>query len=232
MYLRRYFYKSLHYDNVSTADGQQLHNQEWDTNDFNIRLTWRPKIPAKFGTLSLVTRYDFATVSVYGQWGIADEPPFQSLRTALITSNVITESLTWNPCARLYVQGNFAYVLNKTDTPADYNLTPNTIPTVLDFTNDYWTVDGTAGFALDPKTDLSVGYSYYRADNYVNNATAGQPYGEGATEYTVSAGVSRQIAKNVRLRLQYSYYNYTDQTSGGHNNYQAHSIYSSLQFGF
>ena len=228
----QYFYKSLQYDNATTADGQQLQNQEWDTNDVNVRVTWRPKIPAKLGTLALVTRYDFATVSVYGQWAIPDEPPLQSLRTALITNHTITESLTWNPLARLYVQGNFSYVLSKTDTPADYNFTLNTIPTVLDFTSDYWTASGAVGFALNPKTDLSVEYSYYCADNYVNNAVAGLPYGEGATENTVSASISRQITRSIRLRLQYSYFNYTDQTSGGHNNYEAHSVFSSLQFRF
>jgi hypothetical protein len=228
----QYFYKNLQYDNASTADGQQLQNQEWDTNDVNVRLTWRPKIPAKLGMLALVTRYDYSIVSVYGQWGIPDEPPFQSLRTALITNQSITESITWNPLARLYLQGDFSYVLSKTNTPADYNFTPNTIPTVLDFTSDYWTAGGAIGFALDPKTDLSVEYSYYRANNYVNNAVAGLPFGEGATENTVSASISRQIAKNIRLKLQYRYFNYTDATSGGHNNYEAHSLFSSLQFRF
>ena len=227
----QYYYKSLQYDSQSTADHQSLVNQEWDTNDVNVRITWRPKIPAKLGTLALVTRYDFVTASVYGQWAVAQEP-LPSLRTALITNHMITESLTWNPSARLYFQGDFSYVLNKTDTPADYNLIPNTTPTVLDFKNDYWTASGAAGYALDQKTDLRAEYSYYRADNYVNNALVAVPYGMGATEHTVSASVSRQIAKNIRLKVQYSYFNYTDQTSGGYNNYEAHSIYSSLQFRF
>ena len=150
----------------------------------------------------------------------------------MITNHVITESITWNPCARLYLQGNVSYVLNKTDTPADYNLIPNTSVTILDFKNDYWTASGAAGYALDQKTDLRAEYSYYRADDYQNNALVAVPYGMGATEHTVSASVSRQIAKNIRLKVQYSYFNYTDQTSGGFNNYEAHSIYSSLQFRF
>lgn len=228
----QYFYKSLQYDNQSTVDGQQLVNQEWDTNDVNVRLSWRPRLPSCMGVLALVTRYDYATVSVYGQWAAPDSPPFQSLRTALITNQVITESLTWNPSARLYLQANLSYVLSKTNTPADYNITPNTIPTVLDFTNDYWTAGGAVGFALDKDTDLRVEYSHYRADNYVNNALAGVPYGLSATEDSVSASIGRQITKHVRLRLQYSYFNYTDETSGNHNNYQAHSIFSSLLFGF
>ena len=56
------------------------------------------------------------------------------------------------------------------------------------------------------------------------------PYGMGATEHTVSASISREISKNVRLKFQYGYFHYTDQISGGHNNYEAHAVFSSLQF--
>ncbi|HEX7517431.1 MAG TPA: hypothetical protein VF345_09115, partial [Chthoniobacterales bacterium] len=197
-------------------------------------------------TLALVTRYDFVHGTIDGQWAVSPTqtgtipapptPPagtiLNSEQTAVITNHIITESITWNPTARLYLQGNFSYVLNQTDTPADYNLIPNTSVTILDFKNDYWTASGAAGFALDQKTDLRAEYSYYRANNYDNNALVAVPYGMGATEHSVSASISRQITKNVRLKVQYGYFNYTDQTSGGHNNYEAHSVFSSLQFRF
>ncbi len=253
----QYYHKIADYNNdfkselavpstPSSERNERLLSQELETDDVNFRVTWRPKIPAKLGTLALVTRYDFVRGTIDGQWsvsptqtGVIPTPPtppsgtiFDSQRTAEITNHIITESITWNPCARLYLQGNFSYVLNQTDTPADYNLIPNTSVTILDFKNDYWTASGAAGFALDQKTDLRAEYSYYRASNYDNNALVALPYGMGATEHTVSASVSRQITKNVRLKVQYSYFNYTDQTSGGHNNYEAHSLFSSLQFRF
>ena len=248
----QYYHKIAEYDNHFNSElatpptpgserNQRLLNQELDTDDVNFRVTWRPKIPAKLGTLALVTRYDFVRGTIDGQWGIspAGMPGvgltgviLDEQRTAVLTNHVITESVNWNPSARLYLQGNFSYVLNKTDTPADYNLIPNTSVTILDFKNDYWTASGAAGYALDQKTDLRAEYSYYRADNYVNNALVAVPYGMGATEHTVSASVSRQIAKNVRLKVQYSYFNYTDELSGGHNNYEAHAVFSSLQFRF
>jgi hypothetical protein len=248
----QYYHKSSDYDNhfiseLATAPtpgserNQRLLSQELDTDDMNFRVTWRPKIPAKLGTLALVTRYDFVRGTIDGQWGIspANAPgvgltgiTLAEQRTAEITNHVISESITWNPTARLYLQGNASYVLNETDTPADFNLLPNTSPTITDFKNDYWTASGAAGFALDQKTDLRVEYSYYRADNYDNNALVALPYGMGATEHTVSASISRQIAKNILLKVQYGYFHYTDQTSGGHNNYEAHSVFSSLQFRF
>jgi hypothetical protein len=247
----QYYHKITDYDNHFNSElaspptlgaerSERMLNQELDTDDLNFRVTWRPKIPAKLGTLALVTRYDFVRGTIDGQWAISPTavgaPPTNTIlasqQTAVLTNHVITESITWNPCARLYLQGDISYVLNTTDTPADYNLIPNTSVTILDFKNDYWTVSGAAGYVLDQKTDLRAEYTYYRADDYQNNALVALPYGAGATEHTVSASISRQIAKNIRLKVQYSYFNYTDQTSGGFNNYEAHSIYSSLQFRF
>ena len=229
----QYFHKIFHYDNSSNADGQRLEFQEWNTDDFNIRMTWRPRLPVSCGTIAFVTRYDFTTSSAVGQWNIPDDILLASEHTALITNSVFTESVTWNPLARLYVQGDFSYVLNQTKTPAaNIEIVPGAGPTVLNFQNDYWTVDGNIGFVINAKTDLRVGYSYYRADNYTNNALAGLPFGSDATEHTASATVTRQLTSRVRLQLQYSYFHYTDGTSGGFNNYEAHSIFSTIAFAF
>ena len=124
-------------------------------------------------------------------------------------------------------------MLSQTDTPAgNINLDPNTSPTVVDFSNDYWTVTAGAGYIINDKTDLHLQYTFYRANDYLNNSAVAVPYGMGATEHTASATLTRQLTKKVRLLLSYSYFDYTDVTSGGHNNYRAHSIFSSLQFRF
>jgi predicted porin len=154
-------------------------------------------------------------------------------QTGEITKHVITESITWSPLARLYLQTDVAVVLNQTDTPASkINLTPNTSPTVVNFRNDYWTVTASVGYILNDKTDLRADYSFYCANDHFKNAAVGLPYGLGATENTFSVTAGRQIAKNVRLLLKYSYFTYEDVTSGNHNNYEAHSIYSGLQYRF
>jgi hypothetical protein len=236
----QYYYKIAEYDNDSTSDlpsNQRLLSQDWSTNDVNVRITWRPKIPACLGTLSLITRYDFVSALITGKWGISPALPtgtvLDSEQTALITNHEITETVTWNPLARLYLQGSVSYVLNQTDTPANnINLIPNTSPTVTNFRDDYWTAVGDVGFILNQKTDLHVDYTFYRANDYFKNAIVALPYGMGATEHTVSATISRQLAKNVRLTVKYSYFDYTDETFGGHNNYKAHSIFSSLQVRF
>jgi hypothetical protein len=93
-------------------------------------------------------------------------------------------------------------------------------------------VTAAAGYILDDKTDLHLEYTFYRANDYFNNSDVAVPYGMSATEHTASATLTRQLTKQVRLLLKYTYFNYTDETFGGHNNYEAHSIFSSLQFRF
>ncbi len=229
----QYFYKTFRYDNSSNVDGQNLEFQDWSTNDFNIRLTWRPSLPPSFGTLALVTRYDYLTSQVIGQWNIPDGILLNSEHTAWISNQIISESVTWNPLARLYLQGDFSYVLNQTKTPAaNIVIIPGAGPTVLNFQSDYWTIGANIGFLMSDKTEFRVGYNYYRAADYVNNSLAGLPYGADQTQNSVTASMSHQLTKSLRLNLQYGYYNYTDGLYGGHNDYQAHSIFSSLTFGF
>lgn len=248
----QYYYREADYDNEFHSDlatppvsgserNQRLIGQDWTTNDANIRITFRPKMPNTWGTLSLVSRYDFMQSEVSGKWAISPTfhgaPPSNTIlneeMTGLITNHVISESATWNPCARFYLQAVGSYVLNQTDTPAsNINLGANTSPTVVDFRNDYWTVTGATGYVFDEFTDLRADYTFYCANDHFKNSRVALPYGMGATEHTVTATASRQFTKQIRLTLQYRFFDYRDSTFGGHNNYVAHSLFSGLQYRF
>jgi hypothetical protein len=229
----QYFHRIASYDqDLFSSAHQRLLNQNWNVDDLNVRITFRPKIPACLGTLAMVTRYDFAHTSIDGQWFVEGEALAEQ-ETGEIKKHVISESLNWNPLARFYLQANFSYTLNQTDTPANnIALVPNTSPTVTNFRNDYWTVTSGAGYIVDDKTDFYTDFSFYCANDHFKNPVVAVPYGLGATEYIVGATISRQLTQRVRLSLSYRYYNYTDETSGGHNNFEAHSIFSSLGFRF
>ncbi len=260
----QYFYKAASYDadfhselatptDVPTPLGaernQRLLGQDWGTNDFNIRVTVRPKIPAMLGTISFVSRYDFMLSTANGRWGVspAGPPPvvvppppaiptgtvLNEEHTGTISKHVISEAMNWNPMARLYLQANFSLALDQTKSAAAGRiLIPNTTPTLIAARNDYWTVTAGGGYIIDDKTDIRADYSFYRANDYYNNAKVAMPYGAGQTEHTVSATATRQITKNMRLLVRYCYFTYKDQTSGFHNDYEAHSIYSGLQIRF
>jgi hypothetical protein len=231
-----YFHRIAHYDdqNILSAQYPRLINQDWKIDDFNFRITFRPKIPPCMGSLALVTRYDFVHTDIDSQWEVfPQEELLAELQTGEIKQHVISESLNWNPLPRFYLQANASYVLNQTDTPAnDIELVPGGGPTVVNFRNDYWTVSSGVGYLIDDKTDVYVDYYFYCANDYYNNAAVAVPYGLGATEHAVSATLTRQVSKNMRLLFRYGYFNYRDETSGGHNSYRAHSLFSTLQIRF
>lgn len=194
--------------------------QDFTTQDGNVRVTWRPR-----GNLTLVGRYEY-------QLSTVDTTPdpvsgLSQAESSRMTSHIVALNASWAPVARLYLQGGVNYVDSGLKTPAaDYTAA------VLEAQNNYWAFNLNAGFVLDDKTDLNLGYTYYLADNYTDNTPVGVPYGSGAEEHGVSAMLVRRITKNVRASLRYSYYHYTDDSAGGWRDYDAHGVYTGLQYRF
>ena len=226
------YYHQIHdydYDNNLTATPATypgyLQKQNFTVNDMNFRATWRV-----LNSLSLVTRYDFQ-YSTVDTWSIPNGgTQAGEVQSANITSHIISENISWTPLTRLYVQAGGSYVLNSLDTPVASSSGINNL--VLNSANDYWTADAIAGYALNEKTDLQLQYSYYHADDYVNNSAFSQPFGAGDEQHGVTATVTRQITKALRMSLKYGFFRNRDQTSGGNNNYDVHLVYASMQYRF
>jgi hypothetical protein len=226
------YYKNNNYDydhevdNTPNTDGSAnrypayLVMQDFKTYDGNTRLTLRP-----IQNLTLVTRYEYQLSKVH-----TEPDPVSGLgdaESAKIRSHIIGQNVSWAPWSSLYLQVGFNYVLSETKTP-----TSNFTQAVLNSGNNYWTLNFNSGLVLDNKTDLNVGYTYYRADDYVDNSQFGVPYGPGAEEHGITATIVRRLTERLRLTLRYGFFHSEDEVSGGHNNYDAHVVFSSLQYRF
>ena len=246
----QYYHKDDHYTYNDPLGDQYISNQNFNTDNVNFRMTIRP-----LNNLALVSRYDFQRISSY-----VTAETLASQKCATQTSNMFNECITWTPLDRLYLQGNFSYVLNNTNTPAAIGVQDPTFyttgstgiktsptfvngnpvvgPVNLSFKNNYWTAGLGAGFALNDKTELHADYTYYRANDYGNNDLFGnsvlisQPYGAGQEEQTVSASVQRQLCRNARLTLKYTYISSRDETSYGYNNFSGQLISTSVMVRF
>jgi hypothetical protein len=198
-----------------------IRNQDFTTDDVNFRVTWRP-----LNNLTAVTRYDlqWSTIDTTGEGLGAQE-------SSEMVSHILSESLTWSPLARWYLQGSISYVIDTTETPAS-ELGGVTTGLFGDARNGYWNASLATGYALDEKTDLQAQYFYYRADNYEGTGVVGVPYGAGAQEQGISAAVIRRLTQRMQLTLRYGFFTNRDQTSGHYNDYDAHLVYSSLLFRF
>ncbi len=194
-----------------------LRAHDFDTDDVNFRATWRP-----LANLTLVGRYDF-------QFSTIDVTADNLARTqsSEMTSHIVSGSISWTPVSRLYLLGGINWVSDKTDTPAD-----EITAAIQESKNNYWTANASIGCVLDEKTDWETQYSYYRADNFADNSTAGMPYGAGAEEHGITTGLKRRISARMQVALKYGYFEGRDETSGHNNDYQAHLVYSSFRYRF
>lgn len=204
-----------------------IRQQDFDTHDVNFRVTWRA-----LNSVTLVSRYDYqiSTIETQGDTDIAGTR-LDKIQSAEMVSHILSQSVSWTPLARLFLQGNATYVWDVTDTPA--NLAGGAARGVVQtMRNDYWNASALAGFVVNEATDLQTQYSYYRADNYVDNSAFSQPFGAGAEEHAITATLIHRFSKSILGKLTYGYFRNNDQTYGGHNEYEAHLVYSSLQYRF
>jgi len=201
---------------VSGSYPAYLQAQDFTTDDLNIRVTWRP-----LDKLTLVTRYDlqFNTIETQAA-GLASREAGRG------TAHIISETITWTPFARFYLQPGVNYVLDTMKSDASQG------PTVDDAENDYINISCTAGLVLDDKTDLQAQYNYYLSDNFQNISALTQPYGSGTEEHGILASLIRRINPRLRVTLRYGFFTSRDELAGGYNDYDAHIISTSAQYLF
>ena len=207
--------------------------QGFETYDGNLRLTLRP-----FQNVTLVSRYEYQLSTVRTTPDPASG--LGGIDSSRMTSHIIGQNASWIPWKRLSLQAGFNYVLSETKSPvsggtsAAVNAADGAGYTqaILNSQNNYWTVNFNSGIVVDDKTDLNLGYFYYQSANYNDTSAVDLPLGAASKEHGVTATLTRRIRQNVRLNLKYGFFTYDDQASGGHNNYDAHVIYSSLQYRF
>jgi hypothetical protein len=198
------------------------------THDANVRMTLRPLV-----NLTLVSRYDFQLTS-YNMKGDINSfgIPLNQIESARFTSHIFSQTVSWTPFPQLYFQGSISYAIQRTDTPAS-KITGSVSNLVQDARNDYWNASLLGGYALSSASDLQAQYFYYRADNYdKSNANEGLPYGASAEQHGVTVTLLNRLRQNLLWKIQYGFFRGHDDTSGGHNNYLAHLVYSSVQYRF
>jgi hypothetical protein len=199
--------------------------QGFQTWDGSTRLTLHP-----FSQLSLVSRYEYQLSTIEttpdGTSGLAGE------ESSRMFSHILGQNANWTPLNWLSLQAGANYVISDTKTPESDTTQSLVTQSILNSQNNYWTVNFNAGFVLDDKTDLNLGYYFYRAADGQNTLVNGLPLGTDALEHSVMATLTRRITKNLRWNLKYGFTHYDDFASAGAYNFNAQVVYTSLQYRF
>jgi hypothetical protein len=194
--------------------------QDFETYDANMRLTLRP-----WPKVTAISRYEFQLSTIHTEpdpaAGLAE------VEASRMTSHILAQDVSWIPWSRLSLQAGLNYVLSETRTPAS-----DVTQAILGAQNNYWTLNFSSLVALDNRTDLNLSYLYYLSGDYRNNSPLGVPYGAGSEEHAITATLTRRLAKNLRLAVQYGYYHYLDAAYGGNRDFGANLISASLRYRF
>ncbi len=199
-----------------------IKNQDLETNDFNVRVSWR--VTPTFRT---VTRYDYMKSKIMNQdVGLPFGPAMDSEQT------IISESITWNPLARLYVQGNISLVKDTLTTPAVF--ATGTAANLVTASNaDYVNYGLSAGYALDERSDLFLDYVVFESrDSFINNAPTSTPYGTQLETSAASAAWTCRLDRRTAVSVKYTYAKGEDPVLVGKGDYEANIVQAKLKYRF
>jgi hypothetical protein len=189
-------------------------DQDFETNDVNFRVSWRPA-----ALLNLVTRYDYQESTI-----TSVEAGLAKGESSKYTSHIVSQNATWSPTARLYVTGNVNVTFDQLATPA-YAFVKNG-------DNNYVNGSLGGGYALAKLDDIYFDYSWFRASNFIDNSATSLPFGLSQKQQAASVTWVRRQSAQLVYTLKYSFVTNRDQTFSGRNDFDAHVIYGKVQYHF
>ena len=147
-----------------------------------------------------------------------------SLLAGTYDAQTVALNTTLTPWRRLFLSATFSYQNARTVTAA------NGSPSVAPYEGDIYSVMASGSYILNQKTDLTASYSFSTADFSQNNSAEGLPLGIKYQQHSVQVGIRRQIGKGKTLGLYSSFYQYSEPSSGGFNNFTAYAVFGMVSF--
>ena len=194
------------------------------THEVESRLTLRPVrwLTTTFTHRLVATDYETTTES-YSQDAVHDISPGGHLRAGNYDAQVFSFNTTLTPWRRLYWFTTASYQDMRSRARHDNS------QAVVPYSGNIWSVMTHGRYVLNEKTDLTAGYSFSAADFQQDNAI-GLPLGMVYDLHGLQAGFVSRRNKNVTLKLQYGFYQYSEPSSGHFNDYTAHAVMASTSW--
>jgi hypothetical protein len=148
--------------------------------------------------------------------------PGGGLLAGTYNAHIASVNAVLTPWRRLFLSTTFSYQNARTITEA------NGSSAVAPYAGDIYSAMLSGNYALNPKTDLVATYSFSTANFSQESPPGGLPLGIDYHQHALQAGIKRHLNKNTTLGLQYRFYWYDEPSSGGINNYEAHSVFATL----
>ena len=189
-------------------------DQDIESHDGNVRLSWRPK-----SMLSFVSRYAYQRSTISSTMNGLPE-----IQDGKLTRHIITQTATWNPTPRLFLSGAVNVTCDQLAVP------PHRL--AMNSDNNYITASLGAGYAIGKVTDIYIDANHYRADNYTDNPAVTLPLNAGQKLQSAFLTWVRRHSDRIIYTVKYGYATSRDGTFGGLNDFDAHVLYGKVQYKF
>ena len=189
-----------------------------EDNQVEARLVWRVTSWLRTSLNYRFQQTDFNSATA----GIPAVTTGGSINAAQQLAHVYSFNAGFTPFSRLYLSSTFSYSDSRTATAqngADY---------LVPYAGNIYSMLTSATFALDPKTDFNLAYSFSRSDYGQGNKTTGLPAGIDFERHQLQAGINHRFTKNVVGSLAYNFAQYREPTSGGANDFTAHGVFATV----
>jgi len=210
-YRRRYYDNGYNYlEDTEPGYSAFITAQDYAGDEFTTKLTLRPS-----SRLRVSLDYQLITIDIDTQ---SDTIPPSAVRSGDYDADIYSLSITLIPISRFYLTGLFSYRDERTSS------FDNDVASVVDYEGDVLTFIGTAGYAVDEKTDLTAEYLYTRSDNFNDNSLNGLPSGLDNRRQGLLVRFSHRITETIEAELRYGFYAYDENGNGEVDDYRAHMI--------
>jgi hypothetical protein len=189
-------------------------DQDFEINDFNCRLTWRPTMG-----LNLVSRYDNQQSKI-----ISQDAGLGKVTSAQMKSHILSQSATWSPAGSYYLTGNVNITYDTLVTP--------TLAFTQNQDNNYVNASLGGGWVVGKLDDVYFDYSWFKANNFIDRSATLIPFGLDQKTQQASVTWVRKQSENLIYTVKYGYVTNRDGTWAGLNDFDAHLIYAKVQYKF
>jgi hypothetical protein len=189
-----------------------------DTDEVQTKLVLRPFCWLKTTLTYQIISTDYSTTTEAVPGGTGPE----GIQAGKYDAHVYGLNTILTPFQRLYFSGTFTYSDSRTHTAQ------NGDPSIVPYKGDGYSVLASANYALSTSATLHATYAFSSSDYSQHNFAEGLPVGLNYTRHALMAGISKRINSNITTSLRYGFYQYSEPSTGGINNYTAHGVFATL----
>jgi len=215
---------------IRSGDGYPgfIRSRQTESDIFEARLALRPLswLKATLSYQRALTDYHTRTDPVFVETNSTAPPVLRTGVGRILAGeydlSTYGANVTITPWRRWFFSGAVSYQQSRTWTADQAGAL------VVPYRGDTYSALASSTFVLSQRTDLLASYAFSRARFAQHNAASGLPLGFDYDSHGLQFGVTHRFHTNLTASVQYGFFDYSEPTARGFNDYTAHMLFAML----